>query len=392
MGSADERGVIMYKIIDKNDKQAVAAMSRFVRRHDAGHFLQTPAWADVKERWDWRGILVFNARGELTGSLSVLIRPIPFLGSILYAPRGPVCNRHDGNVIAQLLAGVREIASLRRGILFYMDPDIPCDDRAFRAMMTSVGFREREDRHFGNIQAQHVFRLNLDGRTEDEVFSAFHQKTRYNIRLASRRGVKIQAFSGAGYIPEQALSAFSRLMDETGRRDGFVVRDKEYFRRIFSALGGDAVLYLAYLDGKPIAGTIGVFHGRKAWYLYGASGGEHRGVMPNYLLQWTMIRRAIETGCVMYDLRGVPGTVSEKDPLHGLYRFKKGFSGDYTKFAGLFTLVYRPIPAAVFSLLLRVYRSLVSKWARLLPQPRKPERRAEAAVIAPPLLVSLPRQ
>ena len=65
--------------------------------------------------------------------------------------------------------------------------------------------------------------------------------------------------------------------------------------------------------------------------------------MPNYLLQWTMIRCAMARDCDLYDFRGVPGNPSEDDPLYGLYRFKKGFSGTYTKFTGLFTYYFRPV-------------------------------------------------
>ena len=136
----------------------------------------------------------------------------------------------------------------------------------------------------------------------------------------------------------------------------WTVRDKAYFKRLLSALGSGAVLFLAYLDGQPIAGTIGIYYGGKAWYLYGASSNQHRDAMPNYLLQWEMIRRALRQGCSVYDFRGVPGKVSKDHPLYGLYRFKKGFSGDYLKFTGLFTYKYKRLMSAVFLALLKIRR------------------------------------
>ena len=143
-------------------------------------------------------------------------------------------------------------------------------------------------------------------------------------------------------------------MEITGKRDHFHTRGKGYFVKLLAALGDDSKLYIAYLQGQPIAGSIEIFCGRKAWYLYGASANEHRNVMPNHLLQWTMIQRAMERHCELYDLRGVPGNPSENGPLYGLYRFKKGFSGTYTKFTGLFTHTYRPVTGAIFRAVMKL--------------------------------------
>ena len=63
--------------------------------------------------------------------------------------------------------------------------------------------------------------------------------------------------------------------------------------------------------------------------------------MPNYLLQWSMIQWAVETGCSVYDFRGVSGDISEDNPLYGLYKFKKGFGGDFTEFVGEYDLVLK---------------------------------------------------
>ena len=95
-------------------------------------------------------------------------------------------------------------------------------------------------------------------------------------------------------------------------------------------------------EGTPIAGTLAIHYGDKVWYLYGASSNEHRNLMPNYLLQWSMIQWAVETGCRVYDFRGVSGDVSEDNPLYGLFRFKQGFGGDFTEFVGELDLVLDP--------------------------------------------------
>ena len=132
------------------------------------------------------------------------------------------------------------------------------------------------------------------------------------------------------------------MMLETGVRDGFVVRDREYFSNMLKNLGDKARLYMAYSGDIPIAGTLAILYGDKVWYLYGASSNKYRNFMPNYLLQWSMIKWAIESGCRIYDFRGVSGDISEDNPLYGLYRFKKGFNGDFCEFVGEFDYVFKP--------------------------------------------------
>lgn len=352
------------RIITKENRAEVQKMEAFVKNHEKGHFLQTPAWADVKEAWDWRGILACEDE-RIVGAISVLIRPLPMGFSLMYAPRGPVCDRNDPYVLSCLLSGVDDLAVEVNALEFLTDPDEWNSNEIFRECMLSWGFWEREDAGFDNVQAQHVFRLHLREKTEDSVFADFCQKTRYNIRVAMRKGVQIRIYPGDGGVPETELDAFDCLMKQTGERDHFIPRPKEYYRKVFSSLGRESVLFMAYLDDIPIAGTIGVYSGGKGWYLYGASSNEHRNVMPNYLLQWEMVRMAIERHCVFYDFRGVPGELQEDNPLYGLYRFKKGFGGTYTKFTGLFIRRYRRILALCFEWALRNLRILrVRKYSK----------------------------
>lgn len=350
------------RIIDKENRAEVWKMENFVKNHEKSHFLQTPAWADVKDAWQWRGILAYED-DCVAGTMSVLIRPLPMGVSLLYAPRGPVCDRNDPYVMATLLGAADDLAATVNGLELMMDPDELCSNNNFRELMAGWGFREREDAGFDNVQAQHVFRLHLNGKTEASVFADFCPKTRYNVRLAQRKGVQIRKYPGNGAIPEAELDAFDCIMKETGNRDHFIPREKDYYRKVFAALGREAVLFMAYLENMPIAGTIGVYSGRKGWYLYGASSNRHRNVMPNYLLQWEMIRESLARNCVFYDFRGVPGELTEDNPLYGLYRFKKGFGGSYTKFTGLFIQCYRPVLAWGFETALRYYRKLRA-WKR----------------------------
>ena len=345
----------MWKEFDKSNAAAAGEMEAFVRRHPSGHFMQMPAWAGVKTCWKWRGLCLY-CNEQITAAMGVLIRPLALGLTLFYIPRGPVCDRNDPAVWEEIMAALRQMAKKYHAILLYTDPDEPDSNGEFRAVMERLGFRETCDAGFGNIQPQHVFRLELAGRKKEDIFQAFTPKTRYNIGLSQRKGVTVREYSGSGLIPDFIFHHFDTLMRTTGERDRFYVRGEAYFRGLMEALGKDARIFVAYLHGQPIAASIEVFCGVKAWYLYGASSNEHRSAMPNYLLQWTMIQRALERGCTLYDFRGVPGNPAQDDPLYGLYRFKKGFSGTYTKFTGLFTHEFHPFPCAVFKAAVKLRR------------------------------------
>ena len=292
----------------------------------------------------------------MAATISVLIRRLALGMTLFYIPRGPVCDRNDPSIWQEIMEALQQTARKYKAILLYTDPDELDSNEAFRGNMEHLGFRETSDDGFGNIQPQYVFRLDLADRNAEDIFQAFTSKTRYNIGLSQRKGVHIREYAGSDVIPDFIFDHFYALMQTTGERDHFYIRNEDYFKGLLDALQDDARILIAYLHGQPIAGAIEVFCGKKAWYLYGASSNEYRNAMPNYLLQWTMIQRALDRGCDLYDFRGVPGNPSEDDPLYGLYRFKKGFSGTYTKFTGLFTYQFRPVWCTILQIAMKLRR------------------------------------
>ena len=148
-------------------------------------------------------------------------------------------------------------------------------------------------------------------------------------------------------------------MVETGARDGFIIRSLDYFELMYDKLVPQHMkLLMAYYDNQPISGVIEVFYGNKTWYLYGASSNSHRNLMPNYLLQWEMIKDAISRKNDIYDLRGVSGVVDENHPQYGLYRFKKGFGADFTEFIGEVYIPFKPLTYKAYKISEKVFRTL----------------------------------
>ena len=327
----------MYEFITE---KTLPEYEAFVQSHPKGNFAQSYLWGKQKPMWQWDAIAVRGEDGAIRGSLAVMTRKVPGIGrTLMYGCRGPVCDLDDRETFSQLLDGVKALAKKYKSYVIKIDPDVPSSNTAFSSMLQSFGFRAKEGgKNFEAIQPRYVFRLNVEGKTEEELLANFHQKWRYNIRLAERKGVTVR-ICGKEMVP-----AFSDLMLTTGVRDGFVTRKPEYFAAMLDNLGEHARLYMAFdPNDTPIAGTLAIHYGDKVWYLYGASSNEHRNLMPNYLLQWRMIQWAVETNCRIYDFRGVSGDVSEDNPLYGLFRFKQGFGGDFTEFVGEMDLVLSPV-------------------------------------------------
>ena len=167
------------------------------------------------------------------------------------------------------------------------------------------------------------------------------------------------------------VADFARIMVETGLRDNFATRPPEYFAAMLDNFGEKCRLYMAFYEDKPIAGTLAIHYGDKVWYLYGASSNEYRNLMPNYLLQWRMIQWAIETGCRVYDFRGVSGDISEDNPHYGLYRFKQGFHGEFTEFVGEYDYVQNQLMYFVAEKGSLAYKGLAAKLYRIKNRGKK---------------------
>ncbi len=342
----------------------------FLIQHTRCNFAQSPEWAKLKSEWENAIITVEDDNGNIKGGMSVLIRKIPFLGvSMMYAPRGPVCDLHDEEVLKALMEGANRLAKKHRAYLLKLDTDTEITDTRYIQIMKDLGFRIQDtSRNFEGIQPRFVFRLDIAGKTEEEVMMGFHQKWRYNIRLAAKKGVVVKLGQ------KEDIRRIYGIMLETGIRDGFVVRSPEYFEKMFDCLAPEHMrLYMACYEEEVIAWTIAILYGNKCWYLYGASSNKHRNKMPNYLLQWEMIKWAIESGCEIYDFRGVSGDLNENNPLYGLYRFKKGFNGKLTEFVGEMDYIYRPVAYFMVEKGIKLFRELRAELFKLKHRKKKKE-------------------
>ena len=340
------------KLVDKTN---IDKYKSFLEKNERCNFQQSIEWAKVKEPlWKNEIIIVEDKNGEIVGSLMVLIRKIPIFGNLMYSPRGPICNIHNEKVLEELTNNLKELAKKYNAFVLKIKPDIKSNDKEFRNIVSKLGYKIKDNaKNFSEeIQPRYVFRLDIKDKTENEIFTEFHSKTRYNIRLAIKKGVTIKKGT------REDLSDFYKIMQITGKRDNFIIRPLKYFQKMYDKLGAEHMkILMAYYNNKPISGIINIIYGNKVWYLYGASSNEHRNLMPNYLLQWEGIKYAINKEKDIYDFRGVSGVIDKNHPQYGLYRFKKGFNAEFTEFIGELYIPFKPVWYKMYKISEKLYKN-----------------------------------
>ena len=310
----------------------LADWNQFLSNHPNAHLLQTGEWGELKSAFGWQPVRL------ITGNVGVqiLYRKLPLGFTVGYIPKGPVGNSDPG-----FWQDVDKICREHRAIFLKLEPDLWQAAEQEKLPITYPQLQISPH----NIQPPRTILVSLKGSDAD-ILARMKQKTRYNIRLAEKKGVTVRAWDD--------LESFHKMMLVTGERDGFGVHTREYYQRAYELLHPKRMgeLLLAEYQGKPLAALFVSRNGDRAYYLYGASTDEERNRMPAYLLQWEAMKWAQSQGCEEYDLWGVPDKEEtaleaefEKrhDGLWGVYRFKRGFGGKLKRAVQAMDRVYNPL-------------------------------------------------
>ncbi|MFH1173338.1 MAG: peptidoglycan bridge formation glycyltransferase FemA/FemB family protein [bacterium] len=300
-------------------------LNNFAAGLSGGQFLQSGHWADFQQSLNrpvWRFLAKEN--NEIIGSALVIKQPLPLGRHYLYCPRGPLVLKEENQALIILLDKIKELAKKEGSIFLRIEP-----------LVGSAGFLKNNNFvKTAPVQPQNTLRLSLDQPAE-KILAGFHQKTRYNIRLAEKKGIKIRISTS-----ENDLDAFWQLIKQTSVRDKFNSHPREYYSALVRGLGGQGLLkiFIAEHGGKVLAVNLNIFFGDTAIYLHGASSDESRNLMAPYLLQWAAIQEAKKLGFRYYDFWGVAPEKAVNHPWAGVTRFKLGFGGQRLDYLGAWDL------------------------------------------------------
>lgn len=310
-----------------------------------GHLLQSWRWGDFKQRHGWipeRAIVESDAG---TAMAQVLFRhrgPV----SIGYIPRGPVLSGDAMGLWPELRQVIDDMARRHRAISVILEPDVP---------LPLTGTFHDAGLVVGPEHIQPVRTVKVPIADEDDaILAQMHQKTRYNVRLARRRGVEFRRMP----VHPESVAAFYELMQDTARRNEFAVHSLDYYGDFLDVFGDDALLMGAWSDtGHLAAALIAAAFGSEAIYMYGASSTTHRAHGAAFGLQFEAMKWARERGCATYDLWGIPpedppSSADEQatriastkgEDWRGLYRFKTGFGGEIVGYPPTMERRYAPV-------------------------------------------------
>jgi len=264
--------------------------NHFLAGHPDAHILQTGEWGELKSAFGWKAVrVVSNAVGA-----QILFRRLPLGFSIAYIPKGPIFHPLVSGIDSLLWTEIDDICKRNNAIFCKLEID------SWKSEDWVVATSEAKwltSKH--NIQPPRTIVIDIRG-SEDQILAKMKQKTRYNIRLAEKKGVTVHAWDD--------IESFHKMMLVTGGRDGFGIHSLEYYKRAYELMQpkGLGEILVAEYEGKPLAALFVARNGSRAYYLYGASTDEERNRMPTYLLQWEAIKWAKARGCEEYDLWGVP--------------------------------------------------------------------------------------
>lgn len=338
-------------------------------------FLQSGLWARHKQAFGWKPWRFCMETSSGTMPLLVLTRRVLGQWHLAYVTHGPSRAAMDalladytcegeGRVLRMLGRQIRQSINLRLLAVRFEPAWVPRGDlhavEEISAMLASGAQEESQDSTESPLGARegktqdarsrflawrthcfkpHLVKPSADIQPPDTVLldlgpeppvllAAMRAKTRYNIRLAAKKGVEISV-EGV-----ESLGIWYGLYQETALRDRISIHSKAYYESLLATNLGTVELHMARHEGDVLAGIIVLYQGRTATYVYGASANIKRNLMASYLLQWHAIQRARDRQCSVYDFFGLPPWADQDHPMYGLYQFKTGFGGSIVHYPG----------------------------------------------------------
>ncbi|MBX4205002.1 MAG: peptidoglycan bridge formation glycyltransferase FemA/FemB family protein [Candidatus Doudnabacteria bacterium] len=276
----------------------------------------------ILQSWDWGEFQ--NAHGLKVHRLmdsefaaQVLETPLISSKKYLYVPRGPLGN------LDLAMADLKALATKDRDVVFArIEPSV--------AVNLPKAAKE--------TQPTHNWLVDLEP-SEPEILTSMKPKTRYNINLASRKGVVIGE-GGAGDLID-----VYKLLLETAGRNNFRLHPQNYYVQMRENLSRDNLrILIAEYAGKPLATMFLTMFGTTATYLHGGSSQAMKDVMAPYLLHWEAMKLAKKMGYKYYDLGGIaPNDANPEHAWSGISRFKKSFGGFELVYPGSFEMIFSPL-------------------------------------------------
>lgn len=303
----------------------------FVRNSPYAKPMQDPNWSKIKNNWT-SDYVYLEENKQIIATLSVIGIKNTDGKHFLYAPRGPVCDFWDFDLVERLIKEAAPLKDKYDAFLLRIDPEILFNEKIiYEYQNRGYEFRTYPLTNHAFTQPRHNMVLDINFRDEDELLASFSTSCRRNIRKAYKN--KLKTIHTKDLSEVDTFYELTKIMAE---RQGIGHRPKDYFQRLMEYMDGH--IFTTYYNDKALSSSLLIPYNDKVYYLYAASSNENRELMPNYQMIWEEIKWTMKNDYRYFDFGGV----FSLDIKDGLYRFKEGFTrseGIYN-FIGELDVVY----------------------------------------------------
>ncbi|MEK7616617.1 MAG: peptidoglycan bridge formation glycyltransferase FemA/FemB family protein, partial [Patescibacteria group bacterium] len=297
----------------------------------------------VIQSWEWgefrKGLGIPLLRyglyenGKLKTVFQLTLHHIPFTNYYVgYLPKGPSPNK-------ELAEALKRIGRENNCAFIKLEPNVIASKTK---QSIPADFKKSPKPLF----TKYNFVLDLI-KSEEELLKSFHSKTRYNIRLAQKHGVKVIEETS-----DKAFEIYLKLYFETTKRQGYHGHNEDYHRKVWKTLksAGMARLLIAYYKNRPLSAWMLLNFKDTLYYPYGGSSKSHPEVMANNLVCWEAIKLGKKMSLKKFDMWGALGPdAKSSDPWYGFHRFKQGYGGQLVEYIGTYDLVFNWLLYFVFT-------------------------------------------
>lgn len=272
------------------------------------HPLQTPDWAEFRKKWG--NEVVETPYGFLT------LHRLPFSKyKIAMFIKGP-------SPTSDMLTYLKKFGQEQNLIFIKLEPNVKKDEKLVNLMKKSGATLGK------TLFTPTTFTIDLT-KNEEELLKSFSQKTRYNIKLAQKRGVTVSEDNS-----DDAFQKYLKLMRETVHRDKFFAHNEKYHKLMWEELQKNKIAHLlvARYQKEIVSAWILFVHDGVIYYPYGASTHKYKNIMANNLMMWEATKLGQKLKLHTFDLWG-------REPGKGFTKFKEGYNPEVVEFLGTWDLV-----------------------------------------------------
>lgn len=406
----------------------------YAYKHEQFSFHQTKEWAKLKKYNGWNHIyLGLKDKNKIKAACLILTKQTPIKRKMFYSPRGFLIDYNDKELLNTFTNELKKYAKKNKALFIKIDPYLIYKQRDMFAEIVEGGIDNSKTidnlkslgyKHYGlnkdmkELQPRWIYVLNINGKTEEEIFNDFSKDTKRYINRCEKQGLVVEE------IGIDKIDEFKKIMEHTSKRRGFIDRPISYYKEMLESLGNHIKILSCYLDTEKwlnnldnekeniknemkeveeklsinpdskkskdmkrnleksiedlnkkyeevndlkekygtkvhMASSMFIIYPNEVLYLYSGSFDEYMKYNPQYLIQWEIIKYTINNNIPKYNFYGIDGNFNkDNNEMYGIYEFKRGFGGNVEEFIGEFDLIINKPLYVLYKFAFKCYKIL----------------------------------